>query len=196
MPRTNSPDTPDATHPIPSNELEENLLYAVLSYRGELATWNWAFYIPNPEVKPIGTSGTIIHVVDNDMAGCWKFEREPNKDVISSPTVVAIVRLADVGYLGSYDDIVGPDSLTPMFKTIAIPAPGSTALAEFSSRTWFLDAIGVLHDCGVVTCDDIWLLERELRRCAFTAMDKYLENKGVYLRSSLSCDYTLIGDSD
>ncbi|KAG2004803.1 hypothetical protein CC2G_003322 [Coprinopsis cinerea AmutBmut pab1-1] len=173
-----SPDTPDAMHPLSSEELEPGLLYAVLSYRGELASWNWAFFVPNPAQKPIGSSGTIFHVVDSaDSIGEWKFEKE-QKDVISSPHVVAIIRLADVGFLGSYEDIVGPDSLTPMFKTVVIPVPGTTANAEFSSRVWFLDAIGILHDCGVVQCDDGWLLERELRRCAFTAMDKFLESKG------------------
>ncbi|KAJ3549788.1 hypothetical protein NMY22_g746 [Coprinellus aureogranulatus] len=182
MHRDDSPDTPDATHPIPSEELEPNLLYAVLTYRGELATWNWSFFIPNPAVKPIGAAGTIFHVVDNETPGDWKFEKE-SKGVIASPQVVAIIRLADVSFLGEYDDIVGPDSLVPMFKTIAIPAPGSIASAEFSSRSWFLEAIAVLHDCGVVSCDDCWLLEREIRRCAFQAMDRFLESKGtIYFR--------------
>ena len=169
----NVPDIPDALN---AEELEPGLLYAVLTYRGELASWNWAFYVANPAVSPIGTSGTIFHVVDNDSVGEWKFEVE-SRDIISSPLVVAILRLADVGFLGDYDDVVGADSLMPMFKTVAIPATKST---DFSSRTWFLEAICVLHDCGVVQCDDVWLLEREIRRCAFTAMDKYLENKGHY----------------
>lgn len=170
-----SPETPDATHPLNAEELEPGLLYAVLTYRGELASWNWAFFVPNPAVSPIGTTGTMFHVVDTDSVGLWKFEVE-KQGVISSPLVVAILRLADVGFLGGYDDVVGKDSLLPMFKTVAIPTQAST---EFSSRTWFLEAICVLHDCGVVQCDDAWLLEREIRRCAFTAMDKYLENKGV-----------------
>ncbi|CAA7270503.1 unnamed protein product [Cyclocybe aegerita] len=172
---TDLPGTPDATHPLSAQELEAGLIYAVLTYRGELASWNWAFFVPNPSVAPIGTSGTMFHVVETDSAGVWRFEVE-SRDVISSPLVVAILRLADVGFLGDYDDVVGKDSLLPMFRTVAIPAQAST---EFSSRTWFLEAICVLHDCGVVQCDDVWLLEREIRRCAFTAMDKYLENKGA-----------------
>ncbi|PPQ70267.1 hypothetical protein CVT26_014556 [Gymnopilus dilepis] len=173
---TESPDTPaDIPHTLTGEELEPGLLYAVLSYRGELASWNWAFFLPNPAVRPIGTSGTMFHVVDTDSAGLWKFEVE-SKDVISSPLVVAILRLANVSFLGDYDDVVGDDSLLQMFKTVAIPEQAST---EFSSRTWFIEAICVLHDCGVVQCDDAWLLEREIRRCAFTAMDRYLENKGA-----------------
>lgn len=170
-----------------STELEPSLLYAVLTYRGDLATWNWAFFVPDPSVSPIGSAGTLFHVVNgSDSAGEWKFEVE-TKDVVSSPLVVAIVRLADVGFLGGYEDVVGQDSLLPMFKTVAIPAKGSAIHpAEFSSRTWFLDAICVLHDCGVLTCDDVWLLEREIRRSAFTAMDKYLENKGMHLVFGLS----------
>lgn len=160
-------------------DLEPNRLYAVLTYGGDLAAWNWAFYVPDSSVSPIGTTGTLFHVINGaDSAGEWRFEVE-TKDIVSSPLVVAIIRLGDVGFLGTYEDVVGPDSLRPMFKTVAIPATGSTIHpAEFSSRTWFLDAICVLHDCGVVTCDDVWLLEREIRRFAFTAMDKYLQNKG------------------
>lgn len=170
-----SPDTPNSTHPLDCQEMNPGHLYAVLCYRGDLASWNWSFFVPNPAIDPIGTSGTMIHVVDTDGVGVWKFEVE-SKDVVNSPLVVAILQLADVSFLGDYDDIVGPDSLLPMFGTVAIPGQAS---ADFSSRGWFLDAICVLHDCGVLQCDDVWLLEREIKRCAFSAMDKYLENKGV-----------------
>lgn len=176
-----SPDSPNATHPLDAEELEPNLLYAVLTYRGELATWNWSFFVANPAIKPIGSSGTMFHVVDNEAVGIWKFEIEREKDVVSSPMVVAILRLADVSFMGGYDDVVGPDGLVPMFKTVKIPQPAKDFLStptDFSSRSWFLEAICVLHDCMVVHCDDVWLLEREIRRCAFQAMDKYLENRG------------------
>lgn len=36
---------------------------SVLSYRGELASWNW---VSNPTVDPIGTNGTLFLVVDQD----------------------------------------------------------------------------------------------------------------------------------
>ena len=172
----NVPGIPDALH---AEELQPGRLYAVLTYRGELASWNWAFFVANPAISPIGTSGTIFHIVDNDSVGEWKFEVE-SRDLISSPLVVAILQLADVEFLGSYDDVVGSDSLMPMFKAVAIPSEPK-GLTEFNSRTWFIEAICVLHDCGVVQCDDVWLLEREIRRCAFSAMDNYLENKGRYM---------------
>ncbi|KAF9455891.1 hypothetical protein BDZ94DRAFT_1277042 [Collybia nuda] len=190
-----------------SSSLSANLLYAVLTYRGDLATWNWAFFVPDPSVLPIGSSGTLFHVITTpapdspsdpssststststasstttfppDSPGEWTLSVEPGKDIVSSPLVVAIVRLADVGFLGGYDDVVGQDSLLPMFRTVGVPQRGTSA-REFSSRTWFLDAICALHDCGVLQCDDVWLLEREIRRSAFTAMDKYLQNKGVW----------------
>lgn len=174
-------------------EMEPNRLYAVLSYRGDLAAWNWAFFVPNSNISPIGMSGTLFYVVNTAESsgetgsGEWIFKAD-TREIVSSPLLVAIVRLGDVGFLGTYEDIVGPDSLMPMFKTVAIPAIGSTIHpAEFSSRTWFLDAICVLHDCGVVTCDDVWLLEREIRRFAFTAMDKYLQNKGWTAYISEQC---------
>ncbi|KAF9044158.1 hypothetical protein BJ165DRAFT_1347554, partial [Panaeolus papilionaceus] len=181
---SDSPNTPNGTtHPLAGEELESGLLYAVLSYRGELASWNWAFFVPNPSTSPIGSNGTMFHVVDAESPGVWKFEVE-QRDVLNSPLVVAILRLADVGFLGGYDDVVGQDSLMPIFKTVSIPSVAST---EFSSRSWFLDAICSLHDCGVVQCDDVWLLEREIRRCAFTAMDKYLGNKGWTAYRSEHC---------
>ncbi|KAF9531438.1 hypothetical protein CPB83DRAFT_786789 [Crepidotus variabilis] len=182
---TDSPETPDLTRPINSPELETGLLYAAISYRGELASWNWAFYVPDPSVSPVGTKGTIFHVVELDIAGAglWKFESGIT-EILKSPETVALIRLSDVNFLGGYEDVVGKDSLLPMFKTVTIPTQVST---DFNSRSWFLDAICVLHDCGVVQCDDVWLLEREIRRCAFTAMDRYLENKGWTAYASEHC---------
>jgi len=163
-------------------ELEPGHLYGVLTYRGELASWNWAFFIPNPTVSPIGSLGTLFHVVDASDAVEWKFEIE-TKDIVTSPHIVAIIRLAKLSQFqeSNYEDIVGDSegSLRSMFQMVPIPAvESSSRRAEFSSRTWFLDAIIMLDDCGVVACDDVWPLEREIRRLGFTAMDNYLENKG------------------
>jgi len=168
-----------ATEAVQSEkELEPSRLYAVLTYRGELASWNWAFFVPNSSTSPIGSAGTVFHVVKINDTAEWTFEVE-NWDIISSPLVVAIIRLADVGFLGSYEDVIGQDSLLPMFRSVAVPATDPTIHpVGYSSRRWFLDAIGVLHDCGVVTCEDVFLLEREIRRLAFSAMDKYLGNNG------------------
>ncbi|KAG6830607.1 hypothetical protein H0H87_007550 [Tephrocybe sp. NHM501043] len=168
-------------------ELEPDHLYAVLMYRGDPASWNWTFFLPNSSVSPIGSSGTLFHVIISASGResnktDWKFAAE-TKDVVSSPLVVAIIRLGDVGFLGAYETVVGQDNLLllQMFKTVAIPAIGSeNPPAVFSSRVWFLDAICTLHDHGVITCDDVSLLERELNRFAFTAMDKYLQNKGMH----------------
>ncbi|PFH49458.1 hypothetical protein AMATHDRAFT_41523 [Amanita thiersii Skay4041] len=170
--------TTDTIKRISSGKLEPGELYAVLTYRGDLASWNWAFFIPDPSVSPIGSTGTIFHVIHDNDAVSWKFEKD-EKDVVSSPMVVAIVRLANVSFLGDYEDIVHGDTLLGMFKQVGTPTSSrSIHPAEFSSRVWFLEAIAVLHDCGVLTCDDVWLLEREIRRCAFAAMDKYLDNGG------------------
>ncbi|KAF8643464.1 hypothetical protein AX16_009020 [Volvariella volvacea WC 439] len=75
-------------------DLQRSHLYAVLTYRGELASWNWAFFVPNPSLPPIGSSGTLFHVSETD--GRWGFVRE-QMDVLSSPLVVAIIQLADGG---------------------------------------------------------------------------------------------------
>lgn len=165
-------------------ELEPGHLYGVLTYRGELASWNWAFFIPNPSVSPIGSAGTLFHVVNSSDTVGWKFEIE-TKDIITSPLIVAIIRLAELSQFhdSDYEAIVGESegSLRSMFQMVPIPTMGSTPRTEFSSRTWFLDAINMLDDCGVVACDDVWPLEREIRRLGFTAMDNYLENKGTQL---------------
>lgn len=174
--------SPNQPKELDSEELDAGRLYAILSYRGDLASWNWAFFVPDPTKSPIGSSGTIFHVVNDPTTNEWKFKVE-TRDVVSWPLVVTVVRLADVTFLGGYEDVVGKDSLLPIFKTVVIPEKHSKQqqqqlLAEFSSRTWFLDAVFSLHECGVLQCDDVWLLERELRRCAFLAMDKYLESRG------------------
>ncbi|KAG6836728.1 hypothetical protein H0H93_004391 [Arthromyces matolae] len=179
---TTTPDDGEPSIPPELKELEPDRLYAVLTYRGELASWEWTFFVPDSSIPPVGSSGTLFHVIntlsEHESSGTWKFKAE-TKDVVSSPHVVAIIRLGDVGFLGQYEDVVGNDSLMPMFKAVVIPDPESPKhLLDFSSRTWFLDAICTLHECGVVTCDDVWLLERELRRFAFSAMDQYLQNKG------------------
>ncbi|KAL0958999.1 hypothetical protein HGRIS_014312 [Hohenbuehelia grisea] len=195
--------------PTHSNNLEPGRLYAVLSYRGDLASWTWAFFVPDPAGSPIGSRGTIFRVVshaerdlscgedtglgiavacvpslDAAVGGGWSFDMSTT-DITGSPITVAIVSLGDLESLGPYEDVIGGDGLEPMFRTVPIPESGTGGAAlvnrhgvTFSSRTWFLDAICVLHDCGVVTCDDVWMLERELRRFAFSAMDGYLQNKG------------------
>ncbi|KXN92048.1 hypothetical protein AN958_10035 [Leucoagaricus sp. SymC.cos] len=176
-------DQPDRSPNQPAeldiDQLEPGTLYAVLTYRGDFASWNWSFFVPDPAASPVGSSGTIFHVVNDPATDEWKLE-DKTRDVLSWPLVVTIVALADVTFLSSsYEELVGKDSLLPIFKTVVIPGKTSTQqLAEFSSRTWFLDAIFSLHDCGVLQCDDVWLLERELRRCAFKAMEKYSDNRG------------------
>ncbi|TFK66475.1 hypothetical protein BDN72DRAFT_823384 [Pluteus cervinus] len=174
--------------PHPNNRtIELESLYAVLTYRGELASWNWAFFVASPTSHPTGTSGTIFRVADID--GEWKFVTEV-KDVVSSPMVVALVKLGDVSFLGSYEDVVGADALPFMFRLVKIPSQAELALANnraYNSRTWFLDAISMLHDHAVVTCDDVWLLESEIIRYAFAAMDPYLGNKGWSVYRSERC---------
>ncbi|KAF9500261.1 hypothetical protein BDN71DRAFT_1440867 [Pleurotus eryngii] len=178
-------ESPMFTHSTlhPSSNLEPGRLYALLTYRGDLASWNWAFFVPDPAQSPIGSGGTVFHVKsDVNNANRWVFETA-SKDIVGSPLTVAIVRLGDLESLGAYHEVVGMDGLLSMFKTVEIPKVDDGRVinrhgAEFSSRTWFLDAIRILHDCGVITCNDVWLLERELRRCAFAAMDGYLQSKG------------------
>jgi len=157
-----------------------NCLYALLSYRGELGAWEWSFFLAN-----IGKGGTLFYVkiITANNSTHWKFEIDA-RDIVSSPEAVALVRLADISDLGQYEEI--EQALSPMFKVVAIPAANSIPL-DFSSRSWFLDAIGMLHDCCVLHCDDVFLLEREIRRYAFSAMDKYLQNGGFTVFTAEKC---------
>lgn len=171
---------PNQLKPLDAAQLDPGRLYAVLSYRGDLASWNWSFFVPDPSKLPIGSCGTLFHVVFDSATSKWKLQVE-TRNIITWPLVVAVVRLADVDFLGGYDVLVGKDSLLPIFNTVAIPdgrEEKMRELTEFSSRSWFLDAVFSLHECGVLQCDDLWLLERELKKCAFQAMDGYLENRG------------------
>ncbi|KIK63343.1 hypothetical protein GYMLUDRAFT_72060 [Collybiopsis luxurians FD-317 M1] len=162
-----------------SSSLIPGSLYALLSYRGELGAWEWSFLFPNPAVEPVGKEGTLFYVkimTSNNTKPYWKFSMD-TVDILSSPEAVALVKLSDIADLGSYNDIVSENGLCPMFKVVEIPAAGLIP-KDFSSRSWFLDVMGSLADCGVCQCDDVWLLEREIRRYAFSAMDKYMQNRG------------------
>ncbi|KAH8809650.1 hypothetical protein DL96DRAFT_1473415 [Flagelloscypha sp. PMI_526] len=156
--------------------LEARSLYAVLTSRNELGAWNWSFYLPNDSdgPAPVGSDGTLFHAV-MDSAGVWKFEHEHGYNVVSDPLVVAIVKLASLAFLGPYKDVIGDDGLMAIFGMVPIPNSPSHQPGDFSSRTWFLESIGTLGDCGILTCEDLWLLEREIRRCAFMAMDNFLD---------------------
>ncbi|KAF9269774.1 hypothetical protein L218DRAFT_1072553 [Marasmius fiardii PR-910] len=164
---------------IDDAQLEAGCLYAMLAYGGEWGAWEWAFFLPKPIVFPIGREGTLFHVTlytETDHPG-WRFETDSSKDITASPEVVALIRLARVSDLGEYEDIVGNDGLTSLFKDVKIPSTPESPM-DFSSRTWFTEAVGTLHDCAVVHCDDVWLLEREIKRLGFAAMDRYMENRG------------------
>ncbi|KAI3614160.1 hypothetical protein WG66_000169 [Moniliophthora roreri] len=164
---------------ISDNQLEAGYLYAMLAYGGEWGTWEWSFFFPKPIVTPIGREGTLFQVIlytQCEHPG-WKFEIDHIKDITNSPEVVALVRLTQVSDLGDYDDIVGNDGLTSLFREVKIPTTPQSPM-DFNSRIWFAEAVGTLHDCAVIHCDDVWLLEKEIKRLGFAAMDRYMENRG------------------
>ncbi|KAK7049883.1 hypothetical protein VNI00_005313 [Paramarasmius palmivorus] len=164
---------------IDGGQLETGYLYAMLAYGGEWGTWEWSFFFPNPTISPIGREGTLFHIfldTQCERPG-WRFQIDNAKDITNSPEVVALIRLTRVSDLGDYDDIIGNDGLTSLFKEVKIP-PTPQSPMDFNSRIWFADAVGFLHDCAVIHCDDIWLLEKEIKRLGFAAMDRYMENRG------------------
>lgn len=164
--------------------LEPGLLYGLLYYRGELTAWHWSFFVPSPDAQPVGSHGTTFSVEREPGTGAWAFTVDSARDVLAEPMLVAIVALGELAPLGTYEEIVGSDVLLAMLGNVAVPP---AAERPFSSKAWFMDAVGVLHDCGVVVCEDVWLLEREMSRCAFTAMDKYMENRGWTAYRSKHC---------
>lgn len=92
--------------------------------------------------------------------GSWKFEMEDKYDVVSSQLVVAVVKLVSLDFLGSYEEVIGEEGLLSIFKTVPIPDARRQQPGDFDSRMWFLESMGTLSDCGVLTCEDVWLLER------------------------------------
>ncbi|PFH53656.1 hypothetical protein AMATHDRAFT_54020 [Amanita thiersii Skay4041] len=153
-------------------ELSPDSLYAVLLYEGDPRSWNWALFIPDPFVSPIGSSGTVFRVFqvcdeyDVDDSRHWKFE-DCHIDVISS-SVVAIIQLIDIN--GFTPDLAGEILLE-------INPYQATHADDFSSRVWFLSVMKALHIHGLLPCD-VDVLERDICNCASDAMNDYLDNKG------------------
>jgi len=162
-------------------ELEGGKLYAVLTDNDDFM-WKWAFFIPNPSVSPIGSSGTIFQVTEIQDPRGWRFVKD-EKNVLSWQPVVTIVQLGDIDFLGDYDDLMGGDYLTQMFAQVKLPSSESSE----SSRTWFLEAVSVLDEYGILTCEDTTLLEREIRRYAFDAMEGYLQRDGWAQFTAQNC---------
>jgi hypothetical protein len=161
---------------VPGNTLQAGYLYALLDYEGELDSWNWSFFVPDDSVSPVGTSGTTFHVV-SPAPSQWQFASQVN-NIFASHFAVAIVRLANIASLGSYEVLVGQDALGQFFEMVEVPEtdPG----AEFDSRVWFLNVVKLLHDTSVLACKNISGLEHELRKCAFDAMSGYLVHQGMH----------------
>jgi hypothetical protein len=159
-------------------ELEPGALYIVLFYGGEVVNWNWSFYLPDDARTPIGRAGTLFHLTrDPDLGGQLRLVAEESADLISSPLVVAIVRLTVLADLGTYKDMVGSDPLlTGMLQQVPIPDEGQE---EYRPQSWCLEAIESLHEFGVLHCEDRNALEREIRKFGFDAMNDYLQDKGM-----------------
>lgn len=170
------------THP-PQEELDRSLqagaLYAALLFRGDFTSWEWAFFIAQPESGG-HSPGEIFHVGgDAGPDAVHPINLAFTVDTVQNlADAVALVRLADLHGLGSYTDVV--DALKGALGNVDVTK-------QQSSRAWFVEAIGVLDDCGFVSCEDAFLLERELKRCAFMAMDTYLEGGEYRLFTSKNC---------
>ncbi|PFH53657.1 hypothetical protein AMATHDRAFT_54021 [Amanita thiersii Skay4041] len=166
-------------------ELEVGNLYALLIYEGDPDSWNWAFYLPDPSLSPIGSSGIVFRVIrgcDSDGEIDWKFDNCPMDDV--STSVIAIIQLVDLSIVGDYNELAD-DILLDEFTRVARSSQIIHS-DEFSSRSWFLDSIKTLQAHNMLTCD-IRRLEREICRFAFDAMDAYLHDEGWTTFTADSC---------
>jgi hypothetical protein len=173
---------------LSQKELHAGVLYAVLTYGGELSRWNWAFFIADPSCSPIGSKGTFFYVGRSSLPyGQWSFEVVDEVDVISSSLVVALIELTDsLCDLGSYSEIVGKDSeggILHMFEEVELPkdhGPSAQKSRDYSSKIWSGEVLTVLHDCGLLNChdDDVKAVVKEISRLGFRAMDTYLQSQG------------------
>ena len=99
----------DIPKALDTKELEPGFLYIVLTHVDDPAFWNFAFFISNPAIRPIGTSGTLYHIEEKPV-GKWKLKVE-SKNIISSSLVLAILRLEEVNYC----DVWLPQRQMPMY---------------------------------------------------------------------------------
>ena len=101
-----------------------------------------------------------------------------SKNIISSSLVVTILRLEEVNYWGGYDSVQA--KFLPIFKE-AVDWK-STRVAHFDSVIWAYEAMYMMLNEGVVIpCQcDVWLPQRQIRRCMDAAKVKYQGKKGRY----------------
>ncbi|KDQ55116.1 hypothetical protein JAAARDRAFT_37634 [Jaapia argillacea MUCL 33604] len=161
--------------------LEPGSLYAVLNQRGELGSWHWSLFFSDPlrlqqasklnnKADTTISTGTMYHALNDNPQRQWRFQIDPNRDVVHATQTVLIMKLVDLSYLGTHLEI-----LTALENNMRdVPVEGSVlGRQEFSGRHWFLSAMKSLDEAGFVNCEDVDALEREVIGCALRATARW-----------------------
>lgn len=169
-----------------NRKLEAGKLYAVLTYREEVAWWDWAFFIPDPSHEPIGKSGMVYTIIQESREPIsWRYVAK-EKDVLTWSSVVTVVELANLKELGNYQNLIAGDGLPMFFQHVDIPKSDPSDDPDLS-RVWFRNAVGLLNDCFVLSCKKPEDLEREIRLYAFDAMVNYLQHESWPVLKANNC---------
>lgn len=149
--------------------LKAGTLYAVLYYRGDRHSWHWAFFLPSASSLPgtVDAEGTLYHCRNDPNTNVWAYEVKARYNPARSREgIVLIARLDDLAPFGS-PQLIHQSLLYPQFAAVKVKQGGQRG--DFDCQTWWVNAVKVLHEYGVVNCSSAERLDRELQMKALQA---------------------------
>ena len=144
---------------VQNTELEHNSIYAALFTHDPGNSWHWAIYLHHASQDSLGNlmSGYKLH--SHNKHGPWIYE-------CSSLNIVSTLTLVLLAKIGAIEDKDwGVEFLNEFLGPIPMEVPEVDRQREptYSCRTWFREAIRVLHRAQFfIDCPDVDALEREL----------------------------------
>lgn len=108
-------------------------------------TFHWGIIVARHES---GRDSICCHVIGGSTSG-WTFETKDPYNAFQSIQALRFCRI------GSVDDV-------EKAKSVLEHVPVHASSPAFTCRTWAMDAVRDLHNAGVVVCEDVASLEREL----------------------------------
>ncbi|KAI0093263.1 hypothetical protein BDY19DRAFT_922981 [Irpex rosettiformis] len=146
-------------------------IYATLFLRGD-GTFHWAICVSVDD-----SNATKMHVTN--LSGGWVYEKIMDSIVKSQTACVAV----KIGELSSTRDIEPVSNLLENIPML-IPTIDQSIEERFTCRVWFKEAIRVLTANGIISCPDVYKLERELKAYGEEQDPKTVAGYGVEIRTS------------
>lgn len=165
--------------------LKAGTLYAVLFYRQDSTSWHWAFFLPSlsSPTGSIDVEGTLYHCKNDPSSLLWTYEVKSRYNPIRSREgVVLIARLDDLASFGS-PQVIHQSLLSPQFGSVKVKQ--GLPHREFDCRTWWKNAMHLLHEYGVVHCTSLDRLDKELQLKALQATPAFERNSSFAFYSKL-----------